>query len=62
MIISSGNENKEVRALLDLGSQRTFILSSVAKSLRMTPVKKIKLAIHGFCGKVESQNYDIVAI
>jgi hypothetical protein len=56
MIISSGNENKEVRALLDLCSQRTFILSSVAKSLRMTPVKKIKLAIHGFCGKVESQN------
>ena len=43
-----------VRALFDIGSQRTFILESIANQLKLDVVCDATISINGFGGKIES--------
>lgn len=48
------------RALLDTGSQRTFILDTLAKDLGLKPVGKVKLKVEGFLKDGTFKDYDVV--
>ena len=50
----------QIRALLDLGSQKTFIMSNVSKLLSLKPVSTTHLTIDGFCSSVRKKSYNIV--
>lgn len=58
--IGNGNLKCKIRALFDLGSQRTFILNNISSYLDLKTVNKVNLAIDGFCSKIGSKMYDIV--
>ena len=50
------------RALLDTGSQRTFILASLVKDLRLKPITHVQLKVEGFLRGSETKTFDVVNI
>ena len=48
------------KALLDSGSQKTFIKNTVATELGLKPVGKVNLTVEGFLVDSGNQEYDVV--
>ena len=60
--IRTPNGRFECKALLDVGSQRTFILKSLADTMHLKIIDKIALEIDGFASVGKRQTYDIVQV
>jgi len=58
--IKHGSRITKFRALFDQGSQRTFILQTVASKLRLKIIKRITLTIDSFSAEGKSSEYAVV--
>lgn len=57
------NQSLAMRAILDIGSQRSYATGRVAKALGLTPIGKQKLSITTFGSDSQTaQTYDLVKI
>lgn len=50
------------KALIDTGSQKTFIKDSTTKVLGLKPVGKVKLKVKGFLKNGESKDFEVVNV
>ena len=57
--IIENNRTNKFKAILDTGSQRTFILKSIVRSLCLPIIDSITLTIDGFNYNGKSKNYDL---
>ena len=53
---------KQVRALFDQGSQRTFLLQFIADELKLKPKRYLELSIDGFNSRGKTQKYPVVQL
>ena len=57
-----GKKVDHIRVLLDIGSQRTFVVRDLVNSNNFKIVRNIKLAISGFCSEMKCDTYDVVEL
>ena len=58
--ITRGRQQTQARALIDSGSQKSFISTELAKRLKLPVVNKIRMQLNAFLGNSLSKEFDVV--
>jgi len=62
VVVYNGNKSKEVRMLLDPGSQKSYILEKTARQLGLESEAKVKLCHLLFGGHKEAQQHNVYEV
>ncbi|XP_028966870.1 uncharacterized protein LOC100908309 [Galendromus occidentalis] len=60
--VVNGSEKIICRAILDPGSQRSFVSNKIVKLLNLKPVAQVDLKVHGIAGQVSNNLMNIVQL
>lgn len=58
--VRANGHSVQTRALLDIASQRTFVIHDLVRKLELKTIKTANLSISGFGSKIESRPYNVV--
>ena len=56
--VVSDNIEKDIRLILDIGSQKSYILKKLAEEMKYAAIRKKKKVLHSLFGRISTKKYE----